>query len=382
MSRANNTQAAVGDPFDLPLLIFHLRNVSPFFGALALFSESVVTEDIETAATDGRRLLFNPKFMSAHPVPEQLGILVHELLHAALRHVKRRATADPHLWNIAADIVVNGMIDESPGLRLPKTALLDEKLAHFPVEEVYEILLKRHGLPKKILFIGGDLLKPSDPSEGEGSGGALGGLDEHWNSAFAQAAVVARLNTHGNLPASLERLIGSVAAPPLDWRALLWRHITRTPVDFTAYDRRFLGEELYLDALDGESVSVAVCVDTSGSIGEKDLGRFLNEIRAILAAYPATKVDLYCCDTDLHGPWKLDSPECPTPKMTGGGGTSFVPFFGVLKNSPPDAAVYLTDGFGKFPGEKPTFPTLWVILPGGLLSQKFPFGETARMLGD
>ena len=129
-------------------------------------------------------------------------------------------------------------------------------------------------------------------------------------------------------------------------------------------------------------MSVAVCVDTSGSIGEKDLGRFLNEIRAILAAYPATKVDLYCCDTDLHGPWKLDSPECPTPKITGGGGTSFVPFFGVLKNSPPDAAVYLTDGFGKFPGEKPTFPTLWVILPGGLLSRKFPFGETARMLGD
>ena len=72
---------------DLSLLLFHLRNVSPFFASLALFAESVITEDIETAATDGRRLLFNPKFMAKHTPAEQLGVLVHELLHAALRHI-------------------------------------------------------------------------------------------------------------------------------------------------------------------------------------------------------------------------------------------------------------------------------------------------------
>jgi hypothetical protein len=48
-------------------------------------------------------------------------------------------------------------------------------------------------------------------------------------------------------------------------------------------------------------------------------------------------------------------------------------------NPAPDIAVYLTDGFGSFPAEPPKVSSLWVILPGGLPSHKFPFGETARM---
>lgn len=363
--------------FDLPLLVFHLRNVSPFFGALALFAESVETETVCTAATDGRRLFFNPGFMASHPPAEQLGILVHELLHAALRHVERRSTADPELWNIAADIVVNGIIAQSPGLSLPKSALRDPKLENFPVEEVYQILARRHPAPRKIVFIGGDLLEPAG---GDGAGGT------DWNSAMAQAAVVARLGSEsaGRLPAGLELAVANATSPPLDWRTLLWRHLTRTPVDFTSLDRRFLGEGLYLEALDGESVRVAACVDTSGSIGSDDLGRFLNEIRGILAAYPATEVALHTCDAALQGPWKLDCPDCPMPRITGGGGTSFVPFFAELAKAgpPPDAAVYLTDGYGDFPKSAPHFPVLWVVSPGGLPSARFPFGETARMLAD
>ena len=365
-------------PFDLPLLIFHLRNVSPFFGALALFAKSLETTSISTAATDGRRLLFNPGFMASHPLDEQLGILVHELLHAALRHVERRSTADPDLWNIAADIVVNGMIASTRGLVLPKSALRDPDLENYPVEEVYQILLKRHGLPKLIIFIGTDLLDPAPYEPGV--------PEADWNSALAQAAVIARMGGKGigNLPAGIELAIAEASDPPLDWRTLLWRHLTRTPVDFTSLDRRFVGEELYLDALDGESVRVAVCVDTSGSIDSNDLGRFLNEIRGILAAYPAITVDLHTCDTELHGPWKLESPDFPSPHLRGGGGTSFLPFFEALEKTipAPDVAVYLTDGYGSFPEAPPHLSVLWVVSPGGLPSSEFPFGDTARMIAD
>jgi predicted metal-dependent peptidase len=45
-------------------------------------------------------------------------------------------------------------------------------------------------------------------------------------------------------------------------------------------------------------------------------------------------------------------------------------------------AVYLTDRFGSFPPKAPHFPTLWVVTPGGFPNDKFPFGETARMLGE
>ena len=375
MSRSESESAKEGHDFDLNLLLFHLRNVSPFFGSLALFSEHVCTEKIETAATDGRRLMFNPRFMEKHRLDEQLGIFVHELLHAALRHVERRAEAHPVTWNIAADIVVNGIIDGTHGLVLPRSAVRRAEWADFPVEEVYQLLLQEGGEWTRIPLLGGDLVEIEEV-DGEN-------LGDHWNGALAQASVISRIGglQKGDLPANLLRAIREATDPPLDWRTLLWRHLTRTPVDFTAFDRRFIGEDLYLDAMDGETVRVAVCVDTSGSIEEELLSRFLIEVRAILAAYPSTVVDFYSCDTELHGPSTLDSTEVAMPELRGGGGTSFEPFFEALKaaNPPPDTAVYLTDGFGDFPKKAPSFPTLWVITPGGMKEERFPFGETARM---
>jgi predicted metal-dependent peptidase len=371
---------------DLSLLLFHLRNVSPFFASLALFAESVITEEVETAATDGRRLFFNPKFMASHTPAEQLGVLVHELLHAALRHVIRRHGAHPVLWNIAADIVVNGIIFQTEGLTLPKSAWRDDKIAQFTVEEVYEILRSRNPKPDEleIHFIGSDLV-PSDSKDASAvfSPEQISSNRDHWNAALAQAATITRMGStaHGKLPENLQRLLAEVTDPPLDWRTLLWRYLTRTPWDFTSYDRRFIGDELYLDAMDGETVGIALCIDTSGSIDNETLGRFLNEIRGILRAYPKVDIQLYACDAKLHGPWPIDTESEGIPKLPGGGGTDFRPFFKHLeKNTAPDAAIYLTDGYGDFPRQAPKYPTLWVITPGGLESDAVPFGEVARLL--
>ena len=72
------------------------------------------------------------------------------------------------------------------------------------------------------------------------------------------------------------------------------------------------------------------------------------------------------------------------PAPVGGGGTDFRPFFAELERAGAAAdngiAVYLTDGFGAFPPKPPNGPTLWVVTPGGLPLEKFPFGETVRMV--
>lgn len=41
--------------------------------------------------------------------------------------------------------------------------------------------------------------------------------------------------------------------------------------------------------------------------------------------------------------------------------------------------IYFTDGYGSFPKTPPETPVLWVVVPGGLESIRFPFGEVARM---
>ena len=378
MSDPTATSQASSHPCSL--LLFELRSISPFFAALALFCEQVVTESVETAGTDGKRLYFNPHFMATLTRPERLAVLVHELLHAALLHPKRLGRRDPDLWNVAADIVINAIIDEHPKLTLPQGALRDPYICELPVEEVYDILLRR---------------KDSDSPAGESLRGFLVGPDllpapadapaspEHWQSALAQAASISELAGKGigTMSASLARLIDAAASSTLDWRTLLWRHLVSTPVDFTSFDRRFIGEGLYLDSLDGEKLRVAICIDTSGSIGNEELSRFLAEVLSITRTYPHIEADLYCADAELFGPWPIDTQRDSLPELKGGGGTSFIPFFDALekKNPPPEIAVYLTDGYGYFPSETPKQSTLWVISPGGLPSHKFPFGETARI---
>jgi predicted metal-dependent peptidase len=44
-------------------------------------------------------------------------------------------------------------------------------------------------------------------------------------------------------------------------------------------------------------------------------------------------------------------------------------------------AVYLTDGYGRFPDSAPNFPVLWVVTEHGLDLEAFPFGETVRLSG-
>lgn len=346
----------------------------PFFGALLLFARVIPTGDVPVAATDGKDLFVNPDAVMALRPAELDGLLLHEVLHAALLHVDRRRAREPARWNIAADIVVNGIVAALRGVELPAGALRDVSLEGLPVEEVYERL---EGTALALPLA--DLLD----APGDGDAGAAEQRAAQWREALAQAEVLSHVGM-ASLPAGLQRAVREVLAPTLDWRAMLWRFVTVTPSDFLDYDRRFVHRGLYLDALSGESLRACVAVDTSGSITTKQLALFLGELRGILGAYPHVRVELFFVDAELDGPYDIaDVSEAPAPR--GGGGTSFVPFFAYTEAHPAAAQrvlVYLTDGFGTFPTDHPREPTLWVVTAGGRPSEQFPFGEVARLRDD
>ncbi|NBX26472.1 MAG: hypothetical protein EBQ99_10585, partial [Planctomycetes bacterium] len=116
---------------------------NPFFASLALMAPIVISEGLDTAATDGEKLYFNPQFLANLRPAERDGLIVHEVLHAALLHVPRIGGRQPLLWNIACDIVVNGMVLADSRLALPPGGVRNEALEHLPVEEVYDIILRR-----------------------------------------------------------------------------------------------------------------------------------------------------------------------------------------------------------------------------------------------
>jgi predicted metal-dependent peptidase len=126
-----------------------------------------------------------------------------------------------------------------------------------------------------------------------------------------------------------------------------------------------------------------VAVDTSGSINPEQLRLFLNEVQGILGAYPHLYCELYFVDAAAYGPY-IVSLDLPLPPPEGGGGTSFIPFFEKVAErwdqQTQAVCVYLTDGYGSFPNELPSLPVLWVVTPGGLDLQQFPFGEAVRLI--
>jgi predicted metal-dependent peptidase len=371
--------------------ILRLRMKSPFFATLAMFAQFKADPTCPTAATNGKDIFYNEDYIRSLPPKQVDGLILHEVLHAALLHCTRRSTRDAMVWNIAADIVINGMIAQELNFELPIGGIRDPELEDYTVEEVYELLLKRSKLPTLDNL---DVLSPSYTSGNQPAtpdnqlqipltAAEKAQLESHWHSALQQAKIIAQSTQKGNLPARILRELDRLTTPQIDWRSYLWRYLTQTPNDFDAFDRRFIGQGLYLETLSGESIKVAVAIDTSGSIDSELLRIFLSEMQGILNAYPHLTCDLYYADTDVYGPYNLD-PNRSLPCPEGGGGTSFVPFFEAITRSgdcqTPSLAIYLTDGYGDFPAIFPAIPILWVVTAGGLDLAAFPFGETVRLL--
>lgn len=109
---------------------------------------------------------------------------------------------------------------------------------------------------------------------------------------------------------------------------------------------------------------------------------FCSELQGILGAYPHLQCQLYYADANVYGGYELKANE-DIPKPIGGGGTSFIPFFEKVEKIKDlclqGVCVYLTDGYGYFPRDKPSLPVLWIVVPRGLDTDKFPFGEVVKI---
>ena len=369
-----------------------LRKLSPFFAALSLYAEIDFSNEVQLAATNGKKIIFNPITYIQLPPSERDGVFLHELLHMALLHHLRRGVRDHYIFNIAADIVVNGMIVNEGNFKIPKYGIRDEDLEHLSVEEVYELIIKNK---KKYNLNLVDLIndeKDSEDKDSQGKGNDLktgisdlnteAEIRNYWKQAINDAKLITKGSSEKSLPESFERNFGEVLEPEIDWKTKLWNFLVRTPTDFGEFDRRLIYSGLYLENLEGESINVFCCIDTSGSISDYEINKFMREIKGIINAYPNLNCRLWYADHECYGPYNIDSME-NVPKPKGGGGTDFEPFFKDITkkefNNNDGVCIYLTDGYGYFPEKEPDLPVLWVVIPGGAEQEYFPFGEIVKL---
>ena len=84
----------------------------PLIFSLMYPVEHICTMNIPTAATDGKRYYWNPKFILKHSRKGMRIVCGHEAWHAIYMHPSRRGSRNPKLWNIAVDYIVNGTVME------------------------------------------------------------------------------------------------------------------------------------------------------------------------------------------------------------------------------------------------------------------------------
>jgi predicted metal-dependent peptidase len=365
---------------------------SAFFASLALRMVPQVDWEISTLATDGNKLFLNPSFVSALPPDQLVGVVAHEVMHNALAHHARRGPRDARRWNVACDLAVNPLLLEA-GVALPASRLLPGEGEYLGMpsgksaEEYYRLLFEPP--PGKEPGEGpgqGDGEPGPSPTPDPGGCGAVkepgGGSqaearqsEAEWQVAVAQARQVAK--GRGELPGGLARLVEEVLQPRVDWREVLREFVSahaRNDYSWCPPNRRFIHQGLYLPGLRSEELGeVVLAVDTSGSIGEKELAGFAAEAQGILEAFECSLTILYH-DSQVQKVQHWRSGDGPLALEPAGGGTSHVCIFGWIaaQAKQPTCVVCLTDLYTQFPDIVPSTPVLWAVVGGN--TGEPPFG--------
>jgi predicted metal-dependent peptidase len=379
----------------------------PFFGSLLFRLGARPTTSIQTMATDGISLFYNPDFVDTLNAAELIGTLAHEVLHPALQHHTRRGDRNRKRWNIACDYAINPLLLDAR-LTLPKDVLIDHRFRGMSAERIYNLIEEQVTAPSEQSTSGepssegGSGDEPSLPNQGESEPNAPvtpGGFGQvldapepegddgdsvaeqarDWKIAVEQAENVARLA--GKLPAGVTRSLEQSEAAGVDWRELLRRAWSETiPSDYSWMppNRRHIWAGLYLPGVRSEGAGeIAIAVDCSGSINARQLGLFESEIRSILEGQRPSRVHVLYFDTEVHKVevYEAGQPIALTP--VGGGGTNFVPCFCWLdeRGIVPQTLVFLTDLCGAFPREAPAYPVLRASTESG----RAPFGQVIPM---
>ena len=390
-----------------------------FYGLLLMHMIYSIDENCETAATDGRRIFFGPRFLDELSDSELDFIMMHEILHVVLQHCLRQGDRDNEQFNIACDIVVNSNILLSENMNLKSITLKkygesmhlapDGKEGYeYTAEQIYGMLPPSlsNGKPKPALTGAlGD--NNDDEQDGDAKGRALGrakkiqeknknvkaiwddhtrwGMDEEeeilrdvWVKRFEDACEAISIrdpsNQRGLLPLFAERLFKELKKPQTDWRIVLNDFVQQEIVDysFTPPDRRFDESPFFLpDFNDKDDLveDILFMIDTSASMSDDMITAAYSEVKGAIDQFDGKlKGWLGFFDAAIVEPKPFtNEEEFKIIKPAGGGGTDFQIIFEYvqkhMQEKMPACIIILTDGFAPFPKEKLTggIPVLWLL---------------------
>ena len=346
---------------------------------------------LDTGFKQGRFILYvNPLIFFKLTFLEQVACLKHEVWHIANIHMKRskdytekKKINDEAISDIC-DAVINHNIDNLPGdcinFNKYKKSYLGSlgKNFVFDSNETIEYYFDHYesndgsgnGGNKENNNSSenedGEGNSNSDMPQGVNENSTSSGRHQKWketdNSSSLMETVAKNIinsaaeeavKNRGTIPAAIQELIKKLNEKPIiPWQKIFKDYVGSIPVPFkeTIY-RRNRRQPNRIDLkgrLPDRELDLIVAIDTSGSISDKDLTYFFNEIFHIIKnrKYQLTVIE---CDADIQKVYEAKSINDTDYNIKGRGGTAFSPVFEWIKNERRRNAllVYFTDGYGE-----------------------------------
>jgi predicted metal-dependent peptidase len=401
----------------------------PYFsGALAQlrvkFVQDGETEVSTMAVTPKWSLLVNTTFLMATEEILLAGVILHEVNHLLRRHSERGSGPQ---WNEAADLEINDDLghDLPEGALYPSRYGFED---HLLAEEYLDLLRQKEQQQQQQQQQQGDDEDDDQEAGGGGDGddqddgdspgaggdegqsgqqqcGCGGGaghpVDEkaeqqadHANGAseaeidHTEREVAKKVQEHvkkfgqGAVSADLREWADQRLMPPqIRWQTHLRRAVhvgTRVRPGHAqdSYSIKGRRSDLYSKAVGLRGAffagrvtpkpTVAVAIDTSGSMGDTEVNRAISEIGAILKRTRAD-VRVMSADAQICKSGMVSNVRQIRDLIGGGGGTDFRPVFDWLQGEGRGTGmlVYVTDGWGSFPKTAPRDThVVWVMVGG------------------
>jgi len=377
----------------------------PFFATISMYLNPIYSKFVPTAGVNvvTLDLLINPELIRKHSLQELQFILAHEVMHVVLADERRRLGRNPELWNVAMDYEINCILTEAGIGERPNWVLYDNSFCGKSAEEIYEILKRETPVIKVIQ----PTKIPRAPKGGLPGGAVyetptgmtdvhvdIEDLEKEYGKSKVDDAI--RRNTGitvraeqmaraaGLLPLGIQRIIESMFAPKIPWQTLLKKYVKsfagRGDYRWVPPSRRYPSIGIYLPGTRSEYIELAVAIDSSGSVSDKEMSEFVAIVEDLMKELRDFTIHLIICDAKVHSYQKLTrGSSIDKSKIKGYGGTNFMPAFNFVKDRGirPDLFIYLTDGFpNKWPEELPSYPVIWVINNN---RAKVPWGHVIRL---
>lgn len=354
----------------------------PYYARALFACRLLVTSSVQTMSIDRQwRLYANPAYVRDLNVAELAGLIIHNLNHGLRDHAARASVLSVearlgNVWTVAADCEIDDDL-AADGLTLPEGMPFPYmwEMSNGGTAERYYRDLHDNGYVEQIAVTvaRGELIHgqsgsaasgfdqpfelPDDAAEG------VSGVEQELLRRSTAEAVRNHEAKHGigAVPNGLKRWADARLESKVDWRRTLASALRRALHQRTGMAdyswrrpprRQQPGSPLQFPGMVQPVPSLAVVMDTSGSLTDADLAQGIAEIESILTrVVPGHAIRLLSVDAEVASAASVIAGR--GIELVGGGGTDMRIGIEKAAKSRPAAIVVITDGYTPWPESRP-----------------------------